>query len=336
MSLGAVAHERLPDRQFGDQSWVDLAPAMGLEDLGQPDGEEDVRSAFELIAGQVTPAVELREDCFSQAGYALGAPASMHLLSGFRASSQARLRFGYGTMGPMRLAGVDGCRAGWFVVVEDTDTGAVVGSVERNLEAFVLAEGAPEIVAIDIPIGLPDKGPRACDQAARKLLGPRGASVFPAPIRAVLECDDWESACQARARIDDGKRISKQAWAIVSKIKQVDDLLRKHEVVRRRLREVHPEVCFREMNKGTPMSHAKKRSEGRRQRLERLKTFFRPEDLAFALDPKAIPRKDAARDDILDAFAALWTARRLHTAAASVLPESPPRDSYGLLCQILY
>lgn len=249
---------------------------------------------------------------------------------------ELRLTNCVGTMGPMRLAGVDGCRAGWFVVVEDTDTGAVVGRVERDLEAFVLAEGAPEVIAIDIPIGLPDKGPRACDQAARKLLGPRGASVFPAPIRAVLECDDWESACQARARIDDGKRISKQAWAIVSKIKQVDDLLRKHEVARRRLREVHPEVCFREMNKGTPMSHAKKRSAGRCERRALLEAIFGPEDLAVALDPKVIPRKEAARDDILDAFAALWTARRLHAGAAGVLPESPPRDSYGLPCQIRY
>lgn len=238
-------------------------------------------------------------------------------------------------MGLMRLAGVDGCKAGWFVVVEDTDTGAVAGSVERDLEAFVLAEGAPEIVAIDIPIGLPDKGPRACDQAARKLLGSRGASVFPAPIRPLLACADWAAACATRQRVE-RKRISKQAWAITPKINEVDRLLQRHEVARSKLREVHPEVCFTVMNGGTPMLHPKKRSAGRQERLSLLETIFRREDLAAALDPRLKLRREVARDDVLDAFAALWTARRVHVGTARVLPDPPPRDGCGLPCEIVF
>jgi predicted RNase H-like nuclease len=37
-----------------------------------------------------------------------------------------------------------------------------------------------------------------------------------------------------------------------------------------------------------------------------------------------------AADDLLDAFAALWTARRIAKGTAVILPALPPRDKYGL------
>ena len=51
-------------------------------------------------------------------------------------------------------------------------------------------------VLIDIPIGLLDKGPdeRSCDKAARKLLGKRASSVFPAPARQALDASDYQAA----------------------------------------------------------------------------------------------------------------------------------------------
>ena len=91
----------------------------------------------------------------------------------------------------MWLAGIDGCPAGWIVVLvstgEDTEHQLVLC---RNLEAILCLEPAPEIIVIDIPIGLLDgyvPGGRDCDRESRKLLGqPRGSSVFSAPSRASL------------------------------------------------------------------------------------------------------------------------------------------------------
>ena len=47
-------------------------------------------------------------------------------------------------------------------------------------------------------------------------------------------------------------------------------------------------------------------------------------------------KKDVADDDILDAFAALWTATRIFEGRARSLPERPPIDAAGLLMRILY
>lgn len=70
----------------------------------------------------------------------------------------------------MFVVGVDGCRAGWVQFRVD------VPSVSTSVEAVDLTSlvgrrpDGLRCVAIAIPIGLLD-GPRACDLAARKLLG---------------------------------------------------------------------------------------------------------------------------------------------------------------------
>jgi len=46
--------------------------------------------------------------------------------------------------------------------------------------------------------------------------------------------------------------------------------------------------------------------------------------------------KEVASDDILDAFAALWTAERIINRDAQSLPEEPPVDSAGLPMRIVY
>lgn len=82
------------------------------------------------------------------------------------------------------------------------------------------------LIGVDIPIGLPDRGSRTCDVQARNLLGrPRGSSVFPAPIRACLEDWDYGRLCSMHRR-QDGRGLTKQAFHLLPKIRQVDDLLR--------------------------------------------------------------------------------------------------------------
>src|SRR5437870_9194642 len=94
----------------------------------------------------------------------------------------------------MFVAGVDGCRAGWVCFkVEVTSLATSVEVIELpSLLKNRLSDLA--CLAIDIPIGLLD-GSRACDKAARKLLGqPRGTSVFAAPCRTALHAETHAEA----------------------------------------------------------------------------------------------------------------------------------------------
>src|ERR1700683_520300 len=93
----------------------------------------------------------------------------------------------------MFVAGVDGCRAGWIAF--KLDLASLTTSVEVvDLPAW-LRKRPPDLAfpGIDIPIGLLN-GPRTCDKAARKLLGPRRSSVFPAPCRASLWANNHAEA----------------------------------------------------------------------------------------------------------------------------------------------
>lgn len=228
------------------------------------------------------------------------------------------------------LAGVDGCRAGWIAVVEIGGKldAVVTGSVAALVEA--LDENA--LIAIDIPIGLTDSGPRLCDVAARKVLGhPRASSVFPAPNRPVLVATSYLDACQIRQTID-GKRVSKQAHAIYPKIREVDELLRSSPGLQGRICEVHPEVSFAYWNGGKAMAAGKKSTTGAAAR-ERLIEGVWP---AVLTNIRArLPRGIVQRDDLNDAFAALWTARRIVDNRAVTLPGRSERDSMGLKMEIV-
>lgn len=211
------------------------------------------------------------------------------------------------------VAGLDGCRAGWVLAtVTCTPTGVRTPRVEirviDGLEpvADELASGRLAAAGIDIPIGLPPGGPRACDVAARRMLGPRRSAIFPAPARDVLAAEGYEDAC-ARSRAASGKAISKQLFNILPKIREVDHLLARgprNPRLQARLFEMCPELSFAVLT-GEPMRHAKRTDEGRDERLAALRPVFG--DVAELV---ARPPAGAARDDVLDALVGAWTARR--------------------------
>jgi predicted RNase H-like nuclease len=156
-------------------------------------------------------------------------------------------------------------------------------------------------VAIDIPIGLPDEGSRRCDLEARKLIGLRRNSVFPAPFRSVLGALTYEDAA-TRCRAVSGKSLSLQAFGILPKIAEVDDLMSPDR--QRHLVEIHPEVCFTVLA-GAPMAQHKATLEGRAERLLALRGVFSAVDL-----DAQVRVRGTSPDDILDAFAAAWSATR--------------------------
>src|SRR5688500_20283057 len=98
-----------------------------------------------------------------------------------------------------------------------------------------------------MPIGLSDDGARACDVAARRRLGRAGSSVFPAPLRRVLDAADYLDACATSVR-HSGKALSKQAWNLVPAIRSLDEAL--GDPPDDRVAEVHPELAFRARDDG--------------------------------------------------------------------------------------
>jgi len=233
---------------------------------------------------------------------------------------------------PRSIAGVDGCPAGWYAVHLPADGQVIEGRVFARFADLLQACPAPACMAVDMPIGLGESGERACDQAARRLLGPRASSVFAAPLRGVLGATSHAQASARRQAIE-GKGMSIQAYNILRKVEEVDAALRASAAQAQRVHEVHPEVCFMQMNGGQPLAHGKKSAEGRALRISLLAPHF-ADQAQRLLDE--FPRREVQADDVLDALACLWTARRLALARAISLPAAPLHDACGLRMAIHY
>lgn len=193
-----------------------------------------------------------------------------------------------------------------------------------------------QVIAVDIPIGLLDHatpGGRECDSLARKLLGPkRSSSVFPPPARSVLECITYADALNAnRDSSDHALGISKQCFAILPKIREVDRFMTIE--LQQTLFEIHPELCFLGMNNGQAISLGKRTPDGLTARKELLIQNGFGAFLSQALSSR-IP--GAGKDDMLDACAACWTARRIALLTATCIPTTPPLDSHGLRMEMWY
>jgi predicted RNase H-like nuclease len=233
----------------------------------------------------------------------------------------------------MLAAGVDGCRAGWVCVTRKLGSREIAGACFEAAGALFARRPSPDVIGIDIPIGLTDCGSRDCDLEARRFLGqPRASSVFPAPIRPVLAVHCWEEACEIRSRVE-GKRMSKQAWGIVGKIREVDGELGARARLRGRVREVHPEVSFKAWS-GAAMRFKKTSRRGREERRRLVDQYFG--SAAYEAVRNQFRVKDVGNEDILDAFAALWSAERILRGASRSLPDRPPTDRCGLRMEIVY
>jgi len=232
----------------------------------------------------------------------------------------------------MRVIGIDGCKAGWICVA--IEGGRADFRVAPRIEDVLRREAAADLILIDIPIGLLEGGTehRAPDAAARGLLGRRASSVFTAPVRPVLYAPDYPAANDLSRRLT-GRGLSKQTWAIVPKIREVDEALRARPAWRGRVREVHPEVCFHAFAGGRPMRHNKKTDEGFQERFHLLAARY-PEAERLLGSMVLREGKRVARDDAVDALAAALTG--LEPDRMRTIPEQPAVDAYGLAMEIVF
>jgi predicted RNase H-like nuclease len=232
------------------------------------------------------------------------------------------------------LAGVDGCAGGWIAAFVRPQGGEVRLRILPRFADVLAAPEAPAIVAIDMPIGLPERagaGGRAAENAVRPLLGERQSSVFSVPSRAAIYAADYREACRiALATSEPPRKVSKQLFNIAAKIREVDECLRAAPAMAARVYEVHPELAFWRLN-------------GQRALTEPKKVKSRPYEPGLALRRRLLtaaglpspivngaPPQGAGPDDLLDALACAAVARRIHAGLARRFPDPPPRDRFDL------
>lgn len=225
--------------------------------------------------------------------------------------------------------GIDGCRGGWAALIETPE--GLRAEVLRGPAQLAAWFDAADAVGIDVPIGLPADGARAADAAARARLGPRRSSVFGTPVRAVLDASTYAEARAISVRVHrKGASLSAQAYHLLPKVREVDALLRDAPGRQRVVREVHPELSFAAWS-GAPMQHAKKTDAGAAERRALIEQCW-----PATLVQSVLATSGAKADDWLDAFACLWTARRMQSGAASGVLESAERDAAGLAMNITF
>lgn len=234
------------------------------------------------------------------------------------------------------VAGVDGCRRGWVVVRRNMGSRRWEAVVLDSFTEVVAATVDCTILAVDMPIGIPEAataGGRACDAAARALLGPgRTGSVFSPPCRAALACDVYTEALAAnRASGPAAPGLSIQAFNIFAKIREVERVMT--PTLQQRVREVHPELAFRALNGGMALAAGKKTPAGHAQRRGLL---ARAGFLRIRARLPALRRAGAQADDVLDACAACWSAERMALHSAERLPICPESDARGLRMEIWF
>ena len=214
------------------------------------------------------------------------------------------------------VLGVDACPGGWVGVVLDTERRArvFVDATIAGLVALVRETVPVGVVAIDIPIGLPDASGRLADSEARKQLVGKSSSLFSTPVRAALEAGSYAAARDANLAATDGRTsVSAQAYALREKVLQVDAWVRSRpgvEVV-----EVHPELSFARMA-GAPVLASKKDPDGVRARREALAAHG-------IVAPPWFRGAGFGEDDLLDACAAAWSAVRHSLGVSESFPAVP-------------
>ncbi|MFG1323694.1 DUF429 domain-containing protein [Xanthobacter variabilis] len=239
--------------------------------------------------------------------------------------------------------GIDGCRGGWICARWNGADLLHISRVERLADLF---PSPPfPVVAIDMPIGLPERagpGGREAERLVRPLLGGRQSSVFSVPSRAAVmaglqpgedEGKRYRAACAAALTSSDPPRaVAKQCFHLFPKMGEVDALLRERSELVEQVHECHPEVAFWAMNDGQPLPLPKKvKNRPHLPGLELRRSLLASRGIPVdALSAQTALALRAGLDDLIDACACAWSAKRVAYGKALRFPDPPGRDTLGL------
>src|SRR5262249_36103904 len=144
--------------------------------------------------------------------------------------------------------------------------------------------------------------------------------VFPTPPRPLVHNIDYaEANAASRARYDRG--LPRQTFHLFPKIREIDAIIDAGS--QERVAEIHPECSFRALT--GEVLPPKRTLEGRQRRLEALEAVFGGIDTG---------QRGARPDDVLDAYAVLWSALR-HRRGEAVTLGDGAKDGRGLVMRIV-
>ena len=225
-------------------------------------------------------------------------------------------------MAELAVTGVDACARGWVAVTLGPGEDVRI-AVAATLDGLPLTG----VTGIDMPLGLLAADWRDADVLARRALGRRGVTVFAIPPRPVWECESYAEAGEVCRELT-GKSFSVQAWGLRGKIAEADAYRRRAAATPDgvRLYEVHPELAFAALA-GAPLADSKHTAAG---------LAARRDLLARAGIDIPLRVTGAAADDLLDAAAVAWSARRIAAGQAVVLANQAQRADDGAEIAIRY
>ena len=227
--------------------------------------------------------------------------------------------------------GIDGSKKGWFIYCIKNNGCFEFSNTEKLIEKRTLFEQA-SCIWIDMPIGLSDNTNfRKCDIEARNLLKRKQSSIFPVPIRKLMNCTTYKEASALNQNVT-GKKISWQTFYLIKKIRELDQLLEEHKSLQSIFFEASPELQFYILNKGEYLPN-KKRPDGIKQRLKTLQKFDASAENGFYSAFNSTLRKELAADDILDAMCLAISCYKA-SGNEKLLPAIPEYDTTGKRQQI--
>lgn len=228
------------------------------------------------------------------------------------------------------LAGVVPVPGGWLVASGKLigislfpEVPTTVGTLQEVLDHI------PEfsVIALAAPIALPDeptRGGRNCDRLARGLLGwPRRNAILSAPCRAAVEASRYDEAAR-----HNGGRLDAVTWRMREHLLEVAREMQPY--LQRSVYEVHPELSFYQLNRDRPLTYPKRTRPGREERRALLDARLPNAERVLDAEVKGVKPWH-----LLDACAALWTARRIFSRSVSRLPVDPEWNGEGLRMEIM-
>jgi predicted RNase H-like nuclease len=216
--------------------------------------------------------------------------------------------------------GLDGIPGGWVAVYLEK-TGHRFGYAAT---AGRLLDVPYQQAMIDIPIGLPQRGYRECDRAAKQIIG---SSAFLGARWNVWQFQTYDQA-NAHYRKVGEPCISQQLWHLRSKLKEINEAITAEK--QNCIQESHPELVFWRLS-GRKTLPSKNTPEGHAQRIELLKEqgISRIEEWLGQRQ-----RTGIKRDDLIDACACAIAARDRNPD--NRLPLGNPPLEKGIRMEIWY